>query len=569
VAYLPGFCIGVFCVLTEGICDLAGPVLLAAIVDKGVKSGSLPYIFRLSAMMLAIALLGALFAAGRNVSASIVSRGFGANLRMDLFNKMLKMSAAAVDRTGQSSLITRMTNDVTQIIQYVNSTMRMAIKAPIVCIGSIVMAFILSPYLSIPVILSVIAGFLLIFACLKAGYAKFYAVQKAIDRVATVTQENLKAVRLVKAFGGAEYEEIRFSAANNELGCQAASANRVLSVLTPFIALSINLGTVFVIYIGSLLLTSGKAEIGIIMAFTTYMAQILLSIMSISNAFNTFARTKASSLRIAEVLDEEEENDGISDTIRSIDSGIAFKNVTFYYPGSSEEPALKEISFTCETGKVLSVLGATGSGKTTIVSLLLGFYMEYEGEITIGETNLKSLSLTEIRNMIGVVPQRNMMFSGTISDNIRWGKQGAQDVELQQAAKTAKAHDFITSMPNGYDSLVTQGAANLSGGQKQRLSIARAAVKKPEIFIFDDCTSALDVITEKRVLHFLKSEFPHVTKIIITQRIATALKADKILVLDNGQVAGEGNHNELMESCEIYRDIYISQMGRDGVTVER
>lgn len=232
------------------------------------------------------------------------------------------------------------------------------------------------------------------------------------------------------------------------------------------------------------------------------------------------------------------------------------------------EPAIKDISFTCEPGKMLSVIGATGSGKSTIVSLLLGFYGDYEGEITVGEANIKSLYLTEIRNMIGVVPQRSMLFSGTISDNICWGKQSASDEELLHAAKIAKAYKFIASMPDGYNSLVVQRAANLSGGQKQRLSIARAVVKKPEIFIFDDCTSALDVLTEEKVFDSLKNEFPHVTKIIITQRIATALKSDKILVLDNGRVAGEGSHKELMERCKIYRDIYILQMGRGGVTGE-
>ena len=567
-SYYPGFCAGIFCVIMEGICDLAGPALLASMVNKGIRSGSMAYILELSGMMLAVAFLGAMFAAGRNIAASIVSRGFGANLREDLFTKMLKMSASSIDHIGQGSLITRMTNDVDQIIHFINSIMRMAVKAPVVCIGSIFMTFILSPSLSIPVISSVIAACLLIYVCLKIGYARFYAVQKAIDRVATLTQEYLQGIRLVKAFGVTDYEEKRFSSVNTELEKASVSANGALSILTPFITLSIQLGTVCVFYLAGVMVSRDYTEIGIIMAFTTYMAQILQSIVSISNAFNKFVRTRASTERISEILHENEEPDLIKELPKITDSGIVFENVTFSYPGSSEEAALKNVSLTCESGDTLSILGATGSGKTTIVALLLGFYTDYQGKILIGNKELRNIPLYKLRDMIGIVPQRSMLFSGTVSENIRWGKQEASDSELGWAARTAGADEFIDFMPKAYYSYIAQGAANLSGGQKQRLSIARAVIKKPQILIFDDCTSALDVLTEEQVLLHLKKEFPHVTKVIVTQRLATAIRGDKILVMDNGCAAGEGTHKELMAGCEIYRDIYYSQMGRGGELVE-
>ena len=562
--YKVPFLIAILCVAMEAVCDLLGPTLMSHIVNSGIEKGSLTEVYYWGIRMLIVTLIGACFAITRNNLASHVSQRMGADLRADLFEKIMSFSEVSADKIESGSLITRMTNDTSQIVHFVNGMMRIFLKAPITCIGSIVLASMLNLRLSLIIYVVVAVVTILIYISMKASYPRFYQLQKAMDQVNSKVQEYLMGVRLVKVFGTFEKETNKFEEANSNLMQKVISSQMVITLISPFLTLVVGIGTAVVIYIGSRLFTMNLANTGDITAFIIYMAQILSSLLMITNVFTMFVRTKASTARINEVFDCEEDclrsNKG-----RKLSGKITFENVTFAYPSGSGVPAINDLSFSINSGESLAIIGPTGSGKSTITWLLLRFYDVDSGKIILDDYDIKTLGADEIRSNVAIVPQNPMLFSGSVAENLRWGDKHANIDELQKTAEKAHA-DFIMQMPNGYDSLLGSGGVNLSGGQKQRISIARGILKKAPILILDDATSALDAITEAKVRENLKSKDFNQTVIMITQRCGTAMSADKILVMDSGRKVGFGTHEELMESCEVYQDIYHTQIesGREA-----
>lgn len=556
--YKVPFLIAILCVTLEAVCDLLGPTLMAHIVDSGIEQGSLSKVYYWGTIMLAVTFVGACFAITRNNLASYVSQRMGAALREDMFRKIMFFSEVSADKIESGSLITRMTNDTSQIIQFVNGMMRIFLKAPITCIGSIILASILNIRLSLIIYGVVGVVTILIYLSMKLSYPRFYQLQKALDEVNAKVQEYLIGVRLVKAFGTYDKEMDRFEEVNQNLMNKGIASQMVITVISPLLTLVVGIGTAAVIYIGSSMFMKNTANTGDITAFTIYMAQILTSLLMITNVFNMFVRTKASTSRISEVLDSEEDFAKGNRSIK-LEGNITFDHVTFAYPNGSGVPAVKDLSFSVKSQESLAIIGPTGSGKSTIAWLLLRFYDADSGKIMLDQYDIKELGSDELRDNIAIVPQKPMLFSGSIKDNIRWGNQLASEEMLQNSAGKAQA-DFIWQMPDGYDSMLGSGGVNLSGGQKQRISIARGMLKNSPILLMDDATSALDAVTEAKVLDNLKNNSSKQTVITITQRCGTAMSADKILVMENGSKVGFGTHEELMMSCEIYRDIYRTQI---------
>lgn len=556
------FFTAVSCVLIEALCDLMQPTIMAHIIDDGLKSGRMEDIIRYGAFMLIITALGAGFAAARSILAGTVSQNFGADLREDVFAKILTFSESGADKIESGSLVTRMTNDTAQITQFINGMMRIFFKAPVTCIGSIILAVVLSPRMSIILLSAVAVITVFIMISMKMSYARFARVQYAIDEVNSVVQEYLSGVRLVKAFGRYEDEEEKFGEANDNLSDRSVSSQLVISYFSPLMSLAVNISIVLILYFGSILFGKGDIEVGKVSAFITYMAQIMTSLLMITNVFNTFVRTKASTERIREVLDSEEDFSGKVCGGRPDYAELEFKNVTFAYPNGSGIPAVKGLSFEVRRGETLAVIGPTGSGKSTLAWLCLRFYDADGGTICFNGEDIRNLNPYFLRESVSLAPQKSMLFSGTVFENIAWGNPKASRDQIIAAAKAAHADDFISDMPDRYESGLGQAGVNLSGGQKQRLSIARALARKSPLLILDDCTSALDAVTERKVRRGI-TEMSGGTVILITQRVAAAMNADRILVLENGSRAGFGTHRELLASCKIYKDIFDSQIGEE------
>lgn len=555
------FLFAISCVFLEAVCDLLQPTIMARIIDDGVKNGRIDSVLYFGLIMLGITSLGAGFAATRNILASKVSQKFGADLRFDVFKKIMNFSEAGADSIESGSLITRMTNDTSQVTQFVNGIMRIFLKAPLTCIGSITLAVVLSPYMSAVLLIAIAIVAALIVISMKMSYIRFSKVQRAIDKVNTVVQEYLLGIRLVKAFGRNEEEEERFDLANSDLNEKSVSSQLVIAYFSPVMSLTVSIGIAIIIQLGSVLFGKGQLEVGKVAAFINYMTQILTSLIMITNIFNTIIRTKASTGRIDEILSGEEDFTGGCKFDKNLSGELEFDNVTFAYPGGSGLPVLRNLSFKINTGETLAVIGPTGAGKSTLAWLCLHFYDVGGGKINIGGNNINTIDTKTLRQNIAFAPQKSMLFTGTVFENIVWGKGDLEAGQVIQAACSAQAHEFINRMPDKYDSSLGQNGVNLSGGQKQRLSIARALAKEAPILILDDCTSALDAITEARVRKSLKSFDSSKTIIMITQRIGTAMAADKILVLDNGISVGFGTHADLLNSCTTYREIYSSQIG--------
>lgn len=556
--YKAPFLAAVLCVTMEAVCDLLSPTLMSHIINTGIDQKILSKVYYWGTLMLVVTLIGACFAVSRNILASKVSQRMGADLRYDLFEKIVYFSEQSTDKIESGSLITRMTNDTSQITQFVNGIMRIFLKAPITCIGSIVLASLLNLKLSLIIygVVGVVA--VLIIVSMKLSYPRFYKLQKSMDRVNSVVQEYLIGVRLVKAFGTYDKETDKFDEANINLMQKGISSQIIITLVSPLMTLTVGIGTVIVIFTGSRLFSLNLAKPGDITAFTIYMAQILTSLIMITNIFNTFVRTKASTARIKEVFDCDGEFIRVGE-IKKLNGDLEFENVTFAYPNGSGVPAIKDLSFSIKNGQNLAIIGPTGSGKSTIAWLLLRFYDVNSGKILVNGCDIKELNIDSVRNNIAIVPQKPMLFSGSISDNIRWGNGEATDEMLHLAATEAQA-DFIEKMQGGYESLLGSAGVNVSGGQKQRISIARGILKQSSILILDDATSALDAVTEAKVRENLKLKAKNQSIITITQRCGTAMFADRILVMDNGTRVGFGTHNQLMKDCEVYRDIYKTQI---------
>lgn len=490
-----------------------------------------------------------------------MSQRFGADLRYDVFSKIIRFSESSADQIESGSLITRITNDTAQITQFINGMMRIFVKAPVTCLGSAILAIVLSPRLSVILMIAVMIVVAFIVISMKLSYQRFAKVQYAIDRVNTVVQEYLLGIRLVKAFGSNETEQKKFEGVNHDLSEKSVSSQLVIAYFSPLMSLTINLGIVMILYAGSILFGAGKIEVGKVSAFTTYMAQILTSLLMITNVFNSFVRTKASTERIGEILNAQEDFSGTESCRQG--GAITFHEVTFAYPSGSGLPAIQNLSFHINQGETLAVIGPTGSGKSTIAWLCLRFYDVDSGEIRLNGVDLKKLKPESLREQIAFAPQKSLLFQGTVYENIAWSSPACSKNEVYRAAQMAQAEEFILAMPEGYDSVLGQGGVNLSGGQKQRISIARALAKNADLLILDDCMSALDAVTEAKVRQSLINGENRKTVLLITQRIGTAMNADKILVLDNGEKVGFGRHRELIQTCRSYRELYDSQIGSD------
>lgn len=556
--YLGIFLLSTLFLTLEAAADLLQPAFMSVIVDQGIKNADINQILRLGTAMLGIALAGAVCAVIRNRFASFVSQTIGRELRHDMYHHVQQLSMENIDRLRPASIITRITNDVAQIQEFINGIMRIMVKAPIIGIGAIIMIMVQTPGQA-----PVMAGILLIASVLvwgnmRIGYPRFGTVQKRLDRLNGVTREFLSSVRVVKAFRAEEEETEKFEGVSLELARANTAALRTMAVFSPFINLTVNFGIVLLLWISG---NEQSGEIGRLMASVNYMTQVLFSVTMISNTLNTAVRATASSARIQEVLEERPaqklpENPLMPD----ITGDIHFDHVSFAYAGAGKE-SLHDIDIHIHSGETIGIIGSTGSGKTTLVNLVPRFYDAVSGKIWVDGCDVTQIEPKWLREAVAVVPQKALLFSGTIRDNLRWGRDEAGEDELRAAAETACAHAFIQQSGQGYDTLLGQGGVNLSGGQKQRLSLARALVRRPRILILDDCTSALDAQTESDVLKGLRDMAGSMTVLLVSQRISTVMGTDRILCLDNGCMVGWGTHEELMDSCSMYQEIYQSQIG--------
>lgn len=564
--YAGRFSLAVLFLLFEALCDLMQPTIMAKIIDVGVSEKDMHYVFKMGGLMLLITAFGATSASIRNIVSSRVSQSFGAELRSDLFRKIQSLSFANLDKFDRASLVTRLTNDVTQVQVFVNGLMRIFVKAPLVCIGGLIMATRLNPHLA--VVLAVVVPIVALFIVLnvRIGFPFFTKVQQALDRVNGVMREYLSGVRVVKAFHRFDYEVEKFNQKNADLQATTTVANRVMALFSPAIMLTVNLGIVAVLWLGGIGVNKGNMQVGHVIAFTNYMTQILFSLMMISMVFTMFVRARASAGRIGEVFAEEnqmtwQEQAETSSPTRG--GRIDFEGVSFSYQGAAGDPVLKNITFTCLPGETIGIIGSTGSGKSSLVGLIPRFYDVTAGTIKVDGVDIRDVDPKRLRDKIAIVPQKTTLFTGTVMENIRWGKEDATPEEMERAARIAEAHDFISKTPEGYNTRLGQGGVNFSGGQKQRVSIARALVRQPEILILDDSTSAVDVATEGRIKAALKTYAQGLTCLLISQRITSILDADKILVLDQGEIVGLGKHEELMKTCVVYQEIFQSQVGKE------
>ena len=554
--------------ILEVTCDLLMPTIMSKIIDIGVVDKNMNYILKMGGVMLTVTGFGAIGAASRNIVSSNVSQKFGADLRADLFSKIQGFSFDNIDNFEIATLVTRLTNDVSQVQNFVHGMMRIFVKAPLLCVGSLIMATMLNPSMSIVLVVVVPIVTLLIIINMKIGYPFFKRVQKSLDGVNAVMREYLAGVRVVKAFNRFTYERKRFRKTNEDLADITTKAMRVTSIFSPSISFTVNLGIVSVLWFGGLKVNNGSMQVGQIIAFINYMTQVLFSLMMISFVFSMFVRARASTERIGEIFAQENSISNLecaTDVMKDADlkGRVDFEKVSFSYANAKGEPVLKDISFTFMPGETIGVIGSTGSGKTSLINLIPRFYDVTTGEVKVDGVNVKDLELKELREKIAMVPQKTVLFTGTVMENIRWGREEATIEEIEEVSEIGQVQEFIHTFKEGYHTVLGQGGVNLSGGQKQRISIARALIKKPEILILDDSTSAVDVSTERKIREGLKKHLKGLTTIIIAQRITSVMEADKVIVLDNGRIVGMGNHEELMKNCEVYKEIFRSQIGKE------
>ena len=552
-------------IFIQAMSDLFLPTLMGDIVDNGVVKGNVGYIWEIGALMLAIAAAGIIASvAASNLSAK-AAMGLGRDLRRQVFTHVEKFSLQEFDKIGTASLITRNTNDITQIQQVVMMMLRMVIMAPLMFAGGLIMAISKDAKLSL-VILAIVpflAGTIILI--LRRGMPLFKAVQKKLDRLNLVMRENLTGIRVIRAFNREKHEKKRLQTANEELTGVSVQVNKLMAFIMPLMMLIMNLTTVLIIWFGSIRIDGGAMQIGDLMAFIQYVMQIMFSLIMASMMFVVIPRASVSARRVQEVLDIQpvihDKSEGKAETARGT---LAFENVSFSYPGA-EEPALSDISFTAGPGEMTAIIGGTGAGKSTLLQLIPRFYDVTAGTVKLNGVDVRDLSQSELRSRIGYVPQKALLFSGSIADNIRFGKEEATTADIEEAAEIAQAAFFIEKMPDGYETKLEQGGANVSGGQKQRLSIARAVIRRPDVFLFDDSFSALDYKTDLKLRRALKAVTEHASVLIVAQRVSTVKHADRIIVLDKGRIAGIGTHEELLETNEVYREIAKSQTGEEGI----
>ena len=548
--------------------DLLVPRLLQNIVDVGIANQDLSYVVNQSLMMIGLALVAAGAAIANTIYSVRASQNFGADLRNILFRKVQTLSFVNLDSLDTGKLVTRLTSDVDMVQRISAMSLRIMTRAPILLLGSLIMLVITAPSLVwIPLVVFPVAVVILAIV-IGRGSKLFQVQQERLDGVNTVMQESLSGVRVVKAFVREDYENERFGAANSKLRDSAIKVGQLLAFVPPIIMIVMNLALIAVFWFGGLHVIQGTLTLGELTAFLNYLSMTLNSLMMLSMLLMAISRGEASAQRICKVLDEVPTVvDPEKPITKLLGKGrVEFDHVTFNYDGDEAEPALKDVSFVAEPGQMVAILGATGSGKSTLVHLIPRFYDVTGGAVLLDGTDIRDVSQKTLRAQISMSLQEAILFSGTIRDNIRYGRRDASEKEIVAAAQAAQADDFIMSLPDGYDTLVGQRGVNLSGGQKQRLAIARAILANPTVLILDDSTSAVDVDTEAKIQDALTKIMKDRTSFVVAQRISTVLAADKILVLDEGRLVAEGTHSELMASSQVYREIYESQLG-NGVSV--
>ncbi|HBA62514.1 MAG TPA: ABC transporter [Lachnospiraceae bacterium] len=555
------FLTGVFFLLLETIADLLQPTYMSYIVDKGVQGKDVHLILRYGAAMLGIAAVGAIGAVMRNLFASYTSQTISRDLRSTLYRKVQTLSFENIDRLQPASIITRITNDVTQIQNFINGCMRIMLRAPILGIGSVILILARTPEQAPLMLFVLIASTLLITANMKLGYPRFGLLQKQLDRLNTVSREFLSSIRVVKAFHAEQQEEEKFRSIAEDYASTGVAATRIAAIFSPLLNLTVNLSIVILLWRSQ---TQNASEIGRLMASVNYMTQILFALGMVSNILNSAVRAVTSAGRVQEIL-EEEPVQTVPEQPQAVlvQGAICFQEVSFRYARTSRD-ALSGLRFSIHPGETIGIIGPTGSGKSSLVNLVPRFYDATKGHILIDGVDITQMDPEILRQAIAVVPQKPLLFSGTIAENLRWGDENASAEQIHTAVRISCADEFINKLPEGYETQLGQGGVNLSGGQKQRLSLARALVRHPRILILDDCTSALDAATEATVLNGLREEAADITVLLISQRISTVMKADRILCLEDGHMCGFGTHEELLLHCSAYQAIYTSQIGGES-----
>ncbi len=564
--YWPSFVLGPLCMIVEVIGEVLMPRYLANIINMG-KAGTLTVEYGIwqAVLMVATALLMMAGGVGGAWFGAKASVNFAADLRQDVYARVQTFSFANIDKFSTGSLVTRLTNDVTQLQNFVNMLLRMFLRSPGMLIGALIMAISLRPSLATVFAVSVPLMLVAILFIIRTGFSRFAAMQTRIDGLNNTVQENITNVRVVKSFVREEHESEKFGAANRELKRAGMSAMSVMIFMQPVMTLFMNITTAAVLWFGGNMVLSDGMPIGDLSAFITYVSQILFSLMMVTMMLMTSSRALASARRIREVLDEKTD---IADTAieehRVVNGQIEFKGVGFRYYKNSEEPVLRSVDLTFKAGETVGIIGSTGCGKTTLVSLIPRLYDVDEGAVLVDGVDVRDYPLHALRDGIGMVLQKNVLFSGSVAYNLRWGDEEASDEEMIAAACNAQADGFVRTFKEGYDTIIDQGGANVSGGQKQRLCIARALLKRPKILILDDSTSAVDTATEAQIRRAFAEELNDSTKIIIAQRISSVMEADQIVVMDDGAVVDVGTHDELLSRCEAYGEIYYSQMEKEA-----
>lgn len=564
--YLKFFILGPICMIVEVIGEVVLPKMTSLIINEGVANHDIQYIVTLGMIMILIAILMALGGVGGSYFASHAAMSFGADLRLDIFKKVQQFSFKNIDDFSTGSLVTRLTNDITQIQNIIMLFLRMCLRSPGMLIGALIMALNMNARLALVILIVIPVLGAAIASIIYFAFPKFQLMQHKLDTLNNTIQESLMNIRVIKSFVRDDFEEEKFNEKNKDLMDSTLAAMNLAILNMPIMMLAMNITTIAVVWFGGNMIIGGTMQAGDLTAFTTYIVQILMSLMMLSMIFLNTSRALVSFKRVREVLDCEIDltDDNATQKERLVEHGeVEFRNVTFRYYKNSEEPVLDNISFTIKAGQILGIIGSTGCGKSTLVSMIPRLYDADEGDVFVDGVNVKEYSLHNLREGVGMVLQKNVLFSGTIMDNLHWGDENATDEEIFACSDAAQAHDFVQNFPKKYETEMGQGGVNVSGGQKQRLCIARALLKKPKILILDDSTSAVDTATEAKIRESFHTTLKDTTKIIIAQRITSVMDADEILVMEEGKIVGKGTHDELMKNNDSYREIYYSQMNQE------
>lgn len=550
---------GPFFKLLEAIFELIVPVVMANIIDKGIGNNDKEYILKMSGVIVLLGICGLGFALTCQYLAAKCAYGFGTELREALYKHINTLSHSSVDKIGTSSLVNRLTNDTNTVQNGVNMFIRLAVRAPFLVIGAAVMAVAIDVKLAVIFFAAAPLIAAIIFVIMRKTVPMYKKTQQKLDRAALLTRENIEGTRVIRAFSRQKEEIDEFNKAVDEISESSVAVGKISAILNPAAFMIMNLGIVAILWFGGVRINAGDLTQGELTAFTNYMTQILLALVVLANLIVTFTKAFASANRVSEVFELAPEGNGIELPDKNSNNIIEFRNVSFRYEGASEN-SVSGLSFTLKRGEMLGIIGGTGSGKSTAASLIPCFYRADEGEVIVAGKNVIKCDYEALRSIIGYVPQKAVLFTGTVRENMKWRKSDASDEEIIAALKTAQAWEFVEKMPKKLDTAISQGGRNLSGGQRQRLSIARALVGQPDIIILDDSTSALDYATDFKLRKSLKNDMKRSSVIMISQRTTSLKDADKIIVMDDGQPVGIGKHEELLETCDIYREIYSSQM---------